>query len=205
MVEQNQILEIPGLFGNKIRRRIIFETEGITIEKPFSFDSSIFIPAANIAAIRLGAKWIRGLWFAVGKRFIIELKLNDNTVSRLNLTSYYNLKAQTYEEAWTDTISHLYTFYFSGQFNMYLELLHMRQPFEMLGVTFHEDGISWGKNGTIPWRQIALSNYRTYFVVHHKQNVRLNKSFNFLNDWNAYILQAIMKYVIEEHKKMLSR
>jgi hypothetical protein len=33
----------------------------------------------------------------------------------------------------------------------------------------------------------------------------LNKSFNFLNDWNAHILQAIIKYVIEEHIKMLSR
>jgi len=205
MEEQNQILEIPGLFSNKIRRRIIFETEGITIEKPFSFDSSTFIPAENIAAIRLGVKWIRGLWWVVGRQYIIELKLNSGGITRLNLNSYYNLRVQTYEEAWTDTISHLYTFYFSEQLNMYLELLYMRQPFEILGVTFHEEGISWGKNGIVPWRQIALSNYRAYFVVHHKQNVRLNKSFNFLNDWNAYILQAIMKYVIEEHKKLLSR
>jgi len=205
MEEQNQILEIPGLFSNKIRRRIIFETEGITIEKPFSFDSSTFVAAENIAAIRLGVRWIRGLWWVVGRQYIIELKLNNGNITKLNLNSYYNLRVQAYEEAWTDTINHLYTFYFSEQLNMYLELLHMRQPFEILGVTFHNEGISWGKNGIVPWRQIALSNYRTYFVVHHKQNIRLNKSFNFLNDWNAYILQAIMKYVIEEHKKLLSR
>jgi len=205
MSEQNQILEIPGLFSNKISKRLIFETEGLTIEKPFSFDSSLFIPAENLSAIRLGVKWIRGLWCVLGRQYIIELKHPDGRITKLNLNSFYGLRVQTYEEAWTDTINHLYSFYFSGHLNLYMELLHMRQSFELLGVTFHNDGISWGKNGILPWRQIALSNYRSYFVVHHKQNVRLNKSFNFLNDWNAYILQAIIKYVIEEHVKMLSR
>jgi hypothetical protein len=166
---------------------------------------STFIPAQNIAAIRLGVKWIRGLWFVFGRQFIIEIKHPDNHITKLNLNSYYGLRVQTYEEAWTDTISHLYSFYFSGQLNMYLELINIKQPFELLGVTFHSDGISWGKNGTLPWNQIATSNYRSYFVVHHKQNVRLNKSFNFLNDWNAYILQAMLKHVVEEQIKMFSK
>ncbi|WP_448699438.1 hypothetical protein ACFGVR_20760 [Mucilaginibacter sp. AW1-3] len=204
-MEQNQILEVPGLFSNKISKRLIFETEGLTIEKPFSFDSSLFIPAENLSAIRLGEKRMRWFSFLSGKHFIIDLLHPDDSSTRIKLSSYYGMRLQTYEEAWTDTINHLYTFYFSSQLDLYLELLHMRQSFEILGVTFHEDGISWGNNGILPWRQIALSNYRSYFVVHHKQNVRLNKSFNFLHDWNAYILQAIMKYVIEEHKKMLSR
>ncbi len=205
MNDQNQILEVPALFTNRISKRLIFETEGITIEKPFSFDSSTYIPAENLAAIRLGVKWIRGLWFVFGRQFIIELKLTDNTVTQLYMNSYYGLRVQTYEEAWNDTIRHLYGFYFSGQLNMYMELINIKQPFELLGVTFHPEGISWGKNSILPWNQIATSNYRSYFVVHHKQNVRLNKSFNFLNDWNAYLLQAMLKYVVEEHVKMFSK
>ena len=205
MNEQNHILEIPGLLSNRISKRLVFEPEGLTIEKPFSFDSSVFIPAENMSALRMGVKWIRGLRFVFGRVFIIEIKHTDNSITKLNLYSYYGLRVQSYEDAWSDTICHLYSFYFSGQLNMYMELFHIKQPFELLGVTFHADGISWGKNATLPWNQITTSNYRAYFVVHHKQNVRLNKSFNFLNDWNAHILQAMLKYVVEEHKKMFSR
>jgi hypothetical protein len=205
MNEQNHVLEIPHLLSNRIGKRLIFETEGLTIEKPFSFDPTVFIPAENMAALRMGVKWIRGMRFVLGRRYVIEIKHTNDSITKLNLHSYYGLRVQNYEEAWSDTISHLYSFYFSGQLNMYMELFQLGQSFDLLGVTFHANGISWGQNGILPWNQITTSNYRTYFVIHHKQNARINKSFNFLNDWNAHILQAMLKYVGEEHKKMFSK
>jgi len=205
MSDQNQILEIPGLFSNKISRRLIFETEGLTIEKPFSFDSSLFIPAENLSAIRLIEKGISGLRFFTGHHFIIDLKHPDDSYTRVKFSSYCGLRVQSYEEAWKDTLSHLHKFYFSSHIDMYKELFHIKQPFELLGVTFHADGITWGSNSLVPWKQICLSNYQSNFVVHHRQNVRLNIGFSFSRDWNALILQTILNYVIEEQIKMLSR
>lgn len=205
MSDQNQILEIPGLFSNKISRRLIFETEGFTIEKPFSFDSSLFIPAENVSAIRSGKKGIAGLRFFWGQHFIIDLQHHDDNYTRVKFSSYCGLRVQNYEEAWKDALNHLHQFYFASQVSMYKELLYLKQPFELLGVTFNADGISWGNNGIVPWKQITLSNYQNNFVIHHRQNVRLNIGFDFSRDWNATVLQAMLNYVIEKHVKMLSR
>jgi len=205
MKTQNQILEIPGLFTNKISKRLIFEVAGLTIEKPFSFDSAIYIPADKLSAIRLGKKSPGGMGFFLGKHFIIDLKHPDDSFTQIKFSCYCGLRMQAYEEAWTDAINHLYSFYFSSQLNMYIELFHLKQSFEILGVTFHDDGISWGNNAIVPWKHVTLSNYTSNFVIHHRNSPRLNIGFNFSYHWNAYLLQGLLKYVVEEHYKMLSK
>lgn len=204
MNPQNHIIEIPGLFTNKISRRLIFAVEGVTIERSLGFDAYKFIPAENLVAIRMGVKWLHGFTFTVGRQYIIELKLQDDSVVKIKLNSIYNLRAQNYDEAWTDMVKHFYNFYFASQLDLYIELFQLKQRFNIAGVDFCSDGISWDKKNILGWNEISLSNYMSYFVVHHRQNVRLNMSFNFLNVWNAHILQAMIKYAVEDHQRMFS-
>ena len=201
---QSHIVEIPGLLSNKISRRLIFADEGLTIEKKLGFKPLSFIAAEDISGIRMGVKWIKGLWFILGRQFIVELLLGDKRIVHIKLNSLYNLRAQSYEEAWALIINHLYAYYFSSQINLYIELFRIGQSFNIAGIDFYPDGICWDKKTVLYWNQISLSNYQTYFVVHHRQNARFNKSFNFLNDWNAHILQAMLKYAVEDHQRMFS-
>jgi hypothetical protein len=58
-------------------------------------------------------------------------------------------------------------------------------------VKFLFEGIGWENNYRIPWKNIAISNYRTYFVIHPRDNPRENKS---------RILQRLLKAIIEQYK-----
>ncbi|MBW4889493.1 hypothetical protein KXQ82_07195 [Mucilaginibacter sp. HMF5004] len=204
MSTQNHIVEIPSLFSNQISRRLVFDTEGMTIEKPFGFDAIAYIAAEDFASVRMGIKRPRLLRFINGKQYVIEIKLYDESIIKIKLNSICNLRVQNYEDAWADMIRHLYTCYFSSQLNLYMELFHLKQSFTIGGVDFYYNGICWDKQNIIQWNEVALSNYQSYFVVHHRQDVSLNRIFNFLNVWNAHILQAMIKYAVEDHQRMLS-
>ncbi len=202
---QPYIIEIPELLSNRIARRLIFEIDGLSIEKPLGFSTPQFIPFEDIVSLRSGIKWINGYWFTFGRQFIIELKHQDGTKTSIKLNSYYGIRRQIYDEVWSNIIDHLYSYYFASQLDLYIELHKLNQMFTLAGIRFHPNGISWDKNNIMPWKQIALSNYRTYFVIHRKDDVKQNKSFNFLKDWDAYFLQAMLKYVVEEHEKIFTR
>lgn len=209
MAQQNHIIEIPALLNHSISRRLIFAVEGLTIEKSFGFNALKFIPAENLAAIRMGVNnigitWLNDKFFSIGKQYVIELKLHDDSIVKINLNSLYNLRAQDYDLAWADMVKHLYSFYFSSQLNLYIELFQLKQSFNIAGINFYPNGISWDNHIMLRWNQVSLSNYQSYFVIHHRQNVHINKSFNFLDVWNAHILQAMLKYAVEDYQRMFS-
>jgi len=204
MNEQKHIVDIPELFSNRICKRLIFKIDGLIIEKPFSFDDPVFIAAEDITAFRLGMRWIRGLYFIIGRQFIVELKLQDDSKTKIKLFSLYSIRDQRYNEIWLEIVEQLYHHYFSSQLQLYVELYEMGQSFNLSGLTFVDDGIIWNKNKKLNYNQVALSNYRTYFVIHNTNDPRQNISFKFLNDWNAYLIQSLLKYIVEDRKKILS-
>jgi hypothetical protein len=204
MNEQNHIVEIPELLSNRICKRLIFKNDGLIIEKPFSFDEPVFISAEDITAFRLGVRWIRGFYFVLGRQFVIELKHQKDTTTKIKLISLYAIRDQRYNEIWLEIVDQIYRKYFSSHLQLYVELYQMGQLFNLSGLTFHADGVIWNRNKKLNYNQLAVSSYRTYFVIHNKNNPKQNISFNFLNDWNAYIIQSLLKYIVEQNEKILS-
>lgn len=182
----------------------MFATEGMTIEKPFGFDAIEHIHAEDLLSVRMGVRRPRLLRFINCKQFVIELKLYNESIIKIKLNSIFNLRAQNYDELWTDMVKHLYNHYFSSQLELYIELFQLKQSFSIAGAEFYANGLRWDRQALISWSEISLSNYSTYFVVHHRHNVHLSRSFDFLETWNAHILQAMIKYAVEDHQRMLS-
>lgn len=196
----SNIVEIPSLLQNKTVKKLSFTNEGVTIEKPLSFDPSVFIPAENINAFRYGVKFTRGYRFVIGRRYFIEIKDLQNNILNVKLKSYYGIRREAYAKAWSETINQLWGNYFGKILEGQLELYNTNQAFEFAGIRFLYDGISWDTKNKLLWQEIALSNYQTYFMIHHAQNPKQHKGFNFANDWNALILQYLLKHIIEKHK-----
>jgi hypothetical protein len=194
------IIEIPSLFQNKTFKKLTFTNEGIKIEKPLSFEPPVFIPSENINAFRYGVVWIRGYKVIFGRHYVIETKDFQNNVFKIKLKSYYGIRCKVYFELWSEIWGQLWKHYFSNMLNYYTDLYNIQQIFELAGVKFLTDGISWDKKNKLLWKDIALKNYKTYFMVHHAENLNEHKSCNFANDWNAFILQSLLKNIIEEHK-----
>jgi hypothetical protein len=197
MNEPLAVFEIPSLFQSRIYKKITFKINGITIEKTRSFEPAVFTPTEDMVAFRYGVNWIKGYAFTIGRQYIIQLKDSQNQVSSIKLGSYYGVKRNAYYKIWSGLINQLWNNYFASQLNYYQELCAIKQEFDLCGVKFQPFGISWD-SGSLFWNEIALSNYRTYFMIHAKDNPKKNKSSNFKNDWNALILQSLLKQIIKE-------
>ncbi len=80
-----------------------------------------------------------------------------------------------------------------------MDLYQEKQPFELAGIKFLPEGISWNKNKVVSWKDIGLSNYVSYFMIHHKENLKEHTSRSFAQDWNAVVLQHLLKKIVEDH------
>jgi hypothetical protein len=194
------IVEIPSLFQNKITKRFTFTHDGINIEKLLSFEPPVFIPSENINAFRFRVVLIRGYRFVIGRQFVIETKDFDDNVFQKKLKTFYGIKRKTYYQLWIDIFDQLWDNYFNNMLNYYIDLYNVQQVFELAGVQFLTEGISWDKKNKLLWKEIALSNYRTYFMIHHVDNPLQHKSCSFSMDWNAFVLQCLLKNIVQQHK-----
>jgi hypothetical protein len=198
MEEITNIIGIPTFFQNRIYKKIKFSKDSLTIEKTKSFEPPIFLAAENILSFRFGVNWIRGYKFTFGRQYIIELLDSQEKITSIKLTSYYQIRRKQYAKIWSDIINQLWSDYFNKKLNYYHELYLKKEEFTLSDVNFHPFGIGW-YDGSMFWNEIALSNYITYFMIHKKEDLKKIKRCSFKNDWDALVLQSLLKKIIEEH------
>lgn len=172
------------------------------IEKPLSFDPPVFIAADDICAFRFGINWISGYAFTIGRQYIIQIQDQNKKVYDIKLGSYYTIRRRLYTQIWSDIFDKLWANYFYRHLNNYYDLYNKKQEFDLVDVRFQPFGISWDDKSLF-WNEIALSNYKAYFVIHHKMDLKKTKSCSFKNDWNAFILQQLLKHIIKEQDSFL--
>jgi hypothetical protein len=191
------IIEIPGLIQNKVIKEIVFAEEGLTIKKFLSFGPSHFISGESISAFRFGVQDFYAFKFAFGRQYFIETKDFQNKISRIKLNSYYGIKDKAYYKIWAELLQHLWEFYLENQLSYYKELLNIRQLFEIAGVTFHADGISWDKENKLKWNEIVVNTCQTHFTIRHINDPARFKVCLFSIHWNAVVLQSLLKDIIK--------
>jgi len=194
---ETDIVEIPGLLRNKIYKILTFTADGLKVEKPLSFDPIVFIPADTIASFRYGVKWIRGYKFIFGRQYIIEVQDKTGEIFSVKLTSLYQIRRKAYSKIWSDIFNQLFIYYFKSLLENYYSLYKSKQRFDISSVEFHPFGIRFNDQGLF-WNEIALSNYKTYFMIHDRENIKKLHRISFMNDWNAFLLQRLLKKIIEE-------
>jgi hypothetical protein len=202
MNHPSNTIEIPGLIQNRVMKKMVFNDEGLTIEKLLSFDHNVFIPGENIAAFRFGVHDSYVYRFAFGRQYFIETRDFQNKVSRITLNSYFGTKRKTYYKIWAELLQQLWEYYIVNQLSYYKELFTIQQLFELAGVTFHPDGISWDKDNKLKWNEIAVKTSQSHFIIHHIDNPNQSKCIVFAIHWNAVVLQSLLKDVIKQPVKV---
>ena len=192
------VIEIPALIPRKVGKKIVFSDSGISIGKPFSIDSNIFIPCANISAFRFGIESMQFLKMTFCRQYFLEIKDDNNKIFRIKLSSYYGLKREAYFKIWADLLDQFWNIYMLNQLSFYTELFNIQQTFELSGVTFYADGISWDDEVKLHWGEIAVSNYQTHFVIHHIDDISQSKCCVFSIHWNAVVLQSLLKEIVKQ-------
>jgi hypothetical protein len=183
-------------------KSVIFSGDGLTVEQPFKVNSKVFLKSGDIAGFRFGIKELRLFRFCLGREYYVEIKDFKCSITRIKLYSVYGSRRKEYYKIWADLLQNLWDFYFDSQLSYYTELYNIQQCFELAGVTFHADGISWDKANKLPWDKIDIKSYQNYFLIHDADNPRLYKCCVFSIDWNGVVLQSLLKDIIREHKKV---
>ncbi|MDB5141795.1 MAG: hypothetical protein JWQ66_508 [Mucilaginibacter sp.] len=197
MAHPLNIIEIPALIPKRVVKKVTFADSGVSIIDPLSFDPDLFIPSENIAAFRFGIKGMRFLKFTFCQKYFIEIKDYQNKIFRIKLSSYYGINSKAFFKVWADLLEHFWNFYMVDMLNFYTELFDIQQTFELSGVTFHDDGISWDGKNKLKWNQIIVNSYQTHFVIQHINDPKQSKCCVFSINWNAVILQALLKDIVK--------
>jgi hypothetical protein len=192
------VIEIPALIPKRINRKVVFADSGISIMKPFSIDPNVFIPCENISAFRFGIEGMRFFNLTFCRQYFLEIKDDQNKIVRLKLNSYYGLKREAYFKIWAELLDQFWNYYMLNQLSFYTELFNIQQTFELSGVTFYADGIGWDDGVRLKWKEIAVSNYQTHFVIHHIDDISLSKCCVFSIHWNAVVLQSLLKEIVKQ-------
>ena len=197
-----RVIEIKELLRDKTRKRVIFSNEGLTIEKKIGFGRSTFIASTDIAAFRFGVRELKGFKYSFGRQYFIELKDFKYNLYRIKFNSLYGIKNKTYYRVWADLLQDIWDYYLSNQLNYYSEMFNIQQVFDLAGVNIYPDGISWNKQQKISWDKVELKSYQSYFMIHHADDADQFKCCIFSIDWNAVVLQSLLKDIIREHAKV---
>lgn len=199
-MESAVTIKISKLFGSKTLKAVNFDAVELNIFKYGNIDNAISIPVEKLNAFRYGYRRINGYAFTIGWHYFIEIRDDDKLVTSIKFNSYYHIKKHQYYKTWTELINQLWKNYFASNASYYHELYKIGQVFELCGVHFFDAGIRWDEKNMLQWHEIGISNYANYFMIYNTQNKRQHKSYSFANDWNAAVLQSVLKAVVTERK-----
>jgi len=194
-----QSILIPSLWSRKIVQRLHFSDEGLVIEKAGAIEP-VSVNWSDLEGIKIKISPIKGLYFNIGRQFIIQLKSDDHKVHIMEMNSVYGIRKRLYEQLWTDTYRLLFDFHFSNLQGYYAELHTMGQIFTLDGVTVYTDGISWDNRPKLPWDELEITTYTHYFVIRNRFGIQYRKFLYYGGDWNACLLLDLLKQLISTHK-----
>lgn len=199
MSQPLNIIEIPELVPKRFANKIVFSDSGVGIENPLSLrHSEVFIPCENISGFRFGIQGAHLFKLTFCHQYFIEIKDHQNKIFRIRFNSYYGINRKVFFKVWAELLECFWNFYMLNQLSFYTELYEIQQTFELSGVTFHADGISWDNENKLKWNEIAISSYQTHFVIHHIHNIEQSKCCAFSIHWNAVILQSLLNDIIKK-------
>lgn len=196
-------VEIPKLFSKELYRKILIGKEGVTIETAQN-ESPIFIAADELIAFRYGMKGINGYAFTIGRHYFIEIKTIQQKSIVIKFNSYYRFRRRIYWKTWVNIVDELWNYHFVNHYLNHHDKYKNGEYFEFNGISFQGDGISWDNKNILLFTQIGLGNYVNYFMVYNKQNKSQQKSYNFMHDWNALVLQELLKVIVKEHQSTVN-
>lgn len=195
-------IDTSGSIQTKLRERVTFFADGLTINKPWGLGSTTFIANEDIAGFRFGACDLRGPRFSFGIQYFIEIKSFKSEIFRVKLNSWFGINRQAYYSLWAELLQKLWDHSIAHQLQYYTELYNIQQAFDLAGVNFYADGISWDNGDRLKWEKIAIKTYQNYFMIYHAEEPTQYKCILFSVRWNAVILQSLLKDIVQEHAKV---
>ncbi len=198
-----------GPIDNKLRQLIINPT-CLKFEAGTSKSNSFIVfDKTSIKEYKFGIKWIDGYKFTIGREYQIFIMDNDGQVLKINFKSFYGIRRTEYHHLYAEILNKLWDFYFRDIANDFLTQFWNDQEFTICNVIFSKYGLKLSAavnlNEHIPWEKVKIRDYKTYFAIYSTEDPsKINKSFNYLADWNTDILNSVTKTILKNIESITS-
>lgn len=186
---------VRGLFDNR-KRELILDKNFIKFENKDNInDLFTIIPKDEIAGIRYGIHFIKGLEFYIGREYQIFIKTHSGNELKINFKLFYRRKLNKKHLLYCNIVDELWNYYFNDILNNYITQFNNKQDFILGGIFFKESVIQFDKN-EIQYSNLAIKKYNYYFVIYSQENEYNNKMLYFLKDNDAVLVSSLISLII---------
>ncbi|PTS92365.1 hypothetical protein DBR11_27095 [Pedobacter sp. HMWF019] len=151
----------------------------------------------EVEAIRFGIKFLKGYMFTIGRTFCIDIQGSYGRNIKIRMTSFYGIGKQALDEKYCQIINSFMDTHHNDIVNRAIKVLNSEGKFELLETAFEKEGIVI-KGKRISWENVGTKAYRTYYALFSKNDPKVYKSYNYMDDWNAILVYTLSRRILSE-------
>ncbi|WP_185204528.1 hypothetical protein [Chryseobacterium sp. C3] len=190
---------VRGLLDNR-KRSLIIDDNFIKFEnKDQNNDLFTIIKKEDIAGIRYGIHFIRGLKFYIGREYLIFIQNKSGRELKINFKLFYRRKLTEKHQLYCDIIDELWDKFIRDITRNYYLKFKNNEKFSVSGIEIAEDRIIFNKT-EILFEDLELKQYHHHFMIFSREDNYKNKMLYYLKDKDAVILFSVLKIIIKDEQ-----
>lgn len=172
---------------------IIYENTNLK-SQPFTT-----IKKEDIAGLRHGIEFIKGLEFTIGRVYYIFIKTKNGKELKIDFKLFYGIELQKKHNLYCSILNALWNHYFYKMADNFVKEAKEGKTNKISGVTFDDTKIAFDYSEII-LTDLEIKKYHHYFILYSKNNNHINKMLYYLKDGDAVILLYILKNLINKYE-----
>jgi len=186
---------VRGFLDNR-KRSLIINNDSIKFENKDLKDNSFTIfNKEEIAGIRYGIHFIKGLEFYIGREYQIFIRNKDNKELKIFFKLFYARKLNEKHQLYCNIIDELWRNFFDEISHNYFEKFKDNEAFSIANVHIFKDKIVFDKQ-EILFEDLGIKRYNHHFMIFSKKDNYNNKMLYYLKDKDAVILLNLLSQII---------
>jgi hypothetical protein len=185
-----------------ILKPTIFDSEKNIVITPeaIEFDNTS-LSKFEISELRYGVKAIRGYRFRIGRIYCVDIKSFTGVIIKIRLKSIYRIRKNQLGQKYKAILEAVFDNFINDISQSFIQKFKKGIDFNLLGVTFMQEGILLDKKyKIITWQDLGTKNYLSYYSLFSKEDSNKYKAFYYLSDWNTIVLYSVSRHILKEKK-----
>lgn len=202
-------VKIKRSFLDNYQRELHLHSDFIKFEdKDLANDGFTSFKSSEIKEFRYGITFYR-YRFVFGREYQLYIKNFDDKILKIRFSTYFGIKKQEYNELYTKILNSLWDLYFKDQVVSFINEFEAGESFFIGETIINPEGIIISvtkllkqEKKLIPWKDIGIRKYATYFSIYSKENPReYNRGYSYKEDWNTFVLYNVVQNILENKNK----
>lgn len=180
-------------------RALTFDGDAIHFDdKDLIGQNGSCIGRTEFDAVRMGVKWIKGYSVVIGRIYCIDIRSTTGIEIKVRLKSVYGINKQLITSKYQEIVNSLYDLFLNGVIMDKVETVNEGNSILLAGMQISNAGVSWNSGQMIPWEEVGIKTYNSYYAVFQKSIPNNYKPLEYVNEWNCHILYSVLMVLLKD-------